>query len=310
MSCTRTTLPSPLFIPLVPLPLRIRKTNMPPKGSTTRRQYSVVDLDTDAGSSASEGTTRAAPKRKTAAKPAAANKVTATKKAPASKGPTVAKFYKDSIKAIEADLKALDAQVRKLGPNTREITTDTYADKSLDHLKSVEELEKVDGGLSPAFNLMLYVADASHNDCQTTVKMSGFGDSEEPFGILDARPLDLIEKRHAQSPATRQDELPTVPKRWTRQDADVGEFKTGRPNKQQYGQMEKQKLEWNKDRREQKSERRAAVQDWVAVALRDLEEERDHLALYGVEKYLPMSIDRLKELMGPDSSTADEKFAA
>jgi hypothetical protein len=168
----------------------------------------------------------------------------------------------------------------------------------------------MDGGLVPAFNLMLYVADASHNDCETTVKMCGFGDSEEPFGILDTRLLDLIEKRHAQSPATRQDELPSVPKRWTRQDAEVGEFKTGRPNKQQYGEMERQKLDWNKDRREQKSERRVIVQDWVAVALQDLEEERDHLALYGVDEYFPKSIDRLKESMGSKSSTADAESAA
>jgi hypothetical protein len=74
--------------------------------------------------------------------------------------------------------------------------------------------------------------------------------------------------------------------------------------------MERQKLEWNKDRREQKSGRRAVVQDWVAVALQDLEEERDHLALYGVDKYFPNSIDRLKELKRSESSTADEEVAA
>jgi hypothetical protein len=162
----------------------------------------------------------------------------------------------------------------------------------------------MDGGLVSAFNLMLYVADASHADCEASVKMSGFGDSEEPFGILDAQLLNLIEKRHAQSPATRQEELPTVPKRWTKADADVGVFKTGRPNKQQYGQMERQSLEWEKDRRDKKSERRETVNDWVAVALQDLEVERDYLEEYGVDKYFPKSIDRLKELMGSASSAA------
>jgi hypothetical protein len=118
---------------------------------------------------------------------------------------------------------------------------------------------------------MLYVADASHADCDTSVEMCGYGDSEEPFGVLDAQLLDSIEKRHAQSPATRQDELPTVPKRWTKADDDVGVFKTGRPNKQQYGQIERQGLEWEKDGREKKRERRETVNDWVAVALQDLE---------------------------------------
>lgn len=191
-----------------------------------------------------------------------------------------------------------------MGPNSRAITTDTYADKSLKHLEPVKELEKRDGGLVSAFNLMLYVADASHADCNTSVKMCGYGDSEEPFGILDAQLLDLIEKRHAQAPAMRQDELPTVPKRWTKSDADVGVFKTGRPNKQQYGQIERQGLEWEKDRREKKSERRETVDDWVAVALQDLEVERDYLKQYGVDKYFPKSIDRLKELMGSESSPA------
>jgi hypothetical protein len=65
----------------------------------------------------------------------------------------------------------------------------------------------MDGGLVPAFSLMLYLADASHNDCETTVKMCGFGDSEAPFGVLDIRLLDLIEKRYTQSSATRQEEL-------------------------------------------------------------------------------------------------------
>jgi hypothetical protein len=44
--------------------------------------------------------------------------------------------------------------------------------------------------------------------------------------------------------------------------------------------------------------------------LQDLEEERDHLALYGVDKYFPNSIDRLKELKRSESSTADEEVAA
>jgi len=133
--------------------------------------------------------------------------------------------------------------------------------------------------------------------------MSGYGDSEAPFAILGTQLLDLIEKRHTQAPATRREELPTVPNRWTRQDADVGIFKTGRPNKQQYGQMQRQCLDWNKDRREQRSERRETVGDWVPVALQDLEVERDYLERYGVEKYFPKSIDRLKELMGSGERT-------
>ncbi|CAD0106130.1 unnamed protein product [Aureobasidium uvarum] len=264
---------------------------MPPERAVTKRQYSAVDVKSDAGSSASEGTARAAPKRKTST-----TKPTVTKKSPAAKGSTVNKLYKDSVKAIEAHLKILDGKVRKMSPNSRAISTDTYAQTSLKHLKPVKELEKMDGGLVAAFNLAMYVADASHTDCDTTSKMSGYGDSEAPFAELDEQLLDLIEKRNTQLPATRQDKLPAVPKRWTRADADVGVFKTGRPNKQQYGQMERQKLEWEKDRREKRGERRVIVDDWAAAALQDLEEERDYLEQYGVEKYFPKSIARLTEL--------------
>ncbi|KAH0023453.1 hypothetical protein KCU78_g5406, partial [Aureobasidium melanogenum] len=272
---------------------------MPPKTAANKRQYSAIDVDPDAGSSASEGTTRAAPKKKTSAL-----KSTTAKKAPAAKGSTVNKLYKDSVKAIEAHLKVLDGKVRKMSPNSRAISTDTYADKSLDFLDPVKELEKMDGGLIPAFNLAMYVADASHTDCGTTSKMSGYGDSKYPFGVLDEQLLDLIEKRNTQSPATRQDEIPAVPKRWTRQDADVGVFKTGRPNKQQYGQMARQKLEREKDRREKRRERRETVNDWVAAAFQDLVEERDYLEQYGVEKYFPKSIERLSELLKSGTTTA------
>ncbi|KAG9517158.1 hypothetical protein KCV07_g6376, partial [Aureobasidium melanogenum] len=257
---------------------------MPPKTAANKRHYSAIDVDPDAGSSASEGTTRTAPKKKTSAL-----KNTTTKKAPAAK---------------EAHLKVLDGKVRKMSPNSRAISTDTYANKSLDFLDPVKELEKMDGGLVSAFNLAMYVADASHTDCDTTSKMSGYGDSEYPFGILDEQLLDLVEKRNTQSPATRQGETPAVPKRWARQDADVGPFKTGRPNKQQYSQLERQKLEWEKDRREKRRERRETVADWVAVALQDLVEERDYLEQYGVEKYFPKSIERLSELLKSETTTA------
>lgn len=139
---------------------------MPPKVAN-KRQYSIVDVGADNGSSTSEGTTRAAPKRKKSA-----IKNTPTKKALAAKGPTVNELYRDSVKAIEAHLKVLDGKVRRMSPNSRAISTDTYAEKSLKFLKPVKELGDMGGGLVPAFNLAMYVADASHTDCDTTVNMS------------------------------------------------------------------------------------------------------------------------------------------
>lgn len=111
----------------------------------------------------------------------------------------------------------------------------------------------MDEGLVPAFNLAMYVANASRTDFHTTAKMSGYGESEYPFSVC-IQQLDLIDKRNTQSSAARQENLPTVPKRWTRQDVEVGMFKTGRPNKQQDSQLERQKLDWEKDRREKRRE--------------------------------------------------------
>lgn len=162
----------------------------------------------------------------------------------------------------------------------------------------------MDEGLMAAFNLATYVADASHTDRDNTSKMSGCGDSKYSFGSLDEQLLELIEKRNTQSPAKHQEEIPTVPKRWTRQDADVGVFKTGRPNKQQYGQMERHKLDWEKEKGETRRERRETVDDWVAAALQDLMEAKDYLEQYGVEKYFPKSIERLNELLKSGNAAA------
>ncbi|THY10345.1 hypothetical protein D6D01_09311 [Aureobasidium pullulans] len=272
---------------------------MPPTRAATKRQYSAIDIDSDADSSASESTSRAAPKRKAPVKKTAST--TPAKKATATKSPTLAKTYKDAIKALETHLKSLDAKVRKMSPNSRAITTDTYADMASKHLKALNALEKMDKGLVYAFNMAMAVADASHTDCDTTPKMCGFGDSEGPFKEMDGMLLGLIERRNGEGSAKRQEGLPTVRKKWTRADGDVGEFKTGRPNKQQYGQLQRQKLAWENERREERRERRESVEEWVTVALQDLKEERDCLAEYGVEKYFPKSIARLEELLGSET---------
>lgn len=216
--------------------------------------------------------------------------------------PTVDELYKNSIKKLEADIKIFDGRIRSMGFDSRKVTTDSYAKMSLKHLEPVKKLEEMDGGLVPAFNLMLYVADASHTDCDVTAHMSGYGDSEAPFGLLDVQLLELIEKRHAQSPTTRQDQLHSLPKQWMRQD--VGVFKYETLNKRYDVQTQNQRLELEQDRRVKRHERRLTVDDWVAVALEDLEEERGYLESHGVDKYFPKSIDRLTELMARGSSTA------
>lgn len=114
-----------------------------------------------------------------------------------------------------------------------------------------------------------------------------------PFELLDEALLPLIEGRNVSATAAS---LPKVLHRWTPKDADVGEFKTGRPNKQQRNQMANQKIDWEQERREERRKRRVECEDWVSVALADLKEERDYLDQYGVEGFFAKSIAKLEAL--------------
>lgn len=151
--------------------------------------------------------------------------------------------------------------------------------------------------LTLGFDLLLSLADASHTDLDASCKMCGTpcDDSIPTFTALDEALLPLIEKRD-RNPQPHHHVLPSVPTRWTPAHADVGLLETGRPNKQQRGQIYNQKLDWEKQRTADRRARREAVGNWVAVALVDLKEERDYLAAYGVEEYLPKSIAKLEDL--------------
>lgn len=150
-----------------------------------------------------------------------------------------------------------------MSPNSSAITTSNYAMSAREHMATVKKLITMESTL--AFNLLLSMADASHTDLDATMKMCGTPcDSSVPtFSLFDEALLPLIEAR--ERPCSQVDGLPQVPRRWTVDDAEVGVFKTGRPNKQQRGQMYRQKLAWEKKRRQARRERREQTSDWVKV---------------------------------------------
>jgi hypothetical protein len=136
--------------------------------------------------------------------------------------------------------------------NSTAITTSSYATSACKHMGAVKKLIAMDTTL--ALNLLLSMADALHTDLDATCKMCGTpcDNSIPTFKLLDEALFPLIEAR--EKPASLAADLPEVPKRWTLKDADVGVFKTGRPNKQQRGQMYHQKLVWEKNRRQARRE--------------------------------------------------------
>lgn len=280
----------------------------PPAAIKRKRAAAVVDEvhsdsekenvgTTKKAKTQSKKTSEAAPKKNSAAK--ATPKKDASKAAPKkvndAKG--AKKLYNETIKAVDKKVDDIDKRVKKMNPNGYAITTATYASFAAKHIPSTDKLANVGSVL--AFNLLLSLADASHTDCDATPKMCGTpcDASGTVFRKLDDTLLPLIDSRAAEGlPLKHADALPEVPHRWTRKDADVGPFKTGYPNKQQRNQMYSQKLDWEKERRQARRDRREAVEDWVTVALSDFKEERAYLDQYGVEGYLTKSIDKLESL--------------
>jgi hypothetical protein len=269
----------------------------PPATTKRKRTAAVVDdIDSD---SAKEniGTKKKAKTQPKAVSKAAPKKTTTPKAAPknANSAKSAKTLYTETLKAIDRRVNELDKKVKAMSGNSTAITTASYATSVGKHMPAVKKLAAMDPIL--AFNLLLSMTDASHTDLDASMKMCGTPcDSSGPtFAKLDEALLPLIVERAAAAiPPAHEGFLPEVPHRWTRKDADVGPFKCGYPNKQQRNQMYAQKLQWEKERREARRQRREEVDDWVAVALSDLKEERDYIEQYGVEGYLPKCIVKLE----------------
>ncbi|KAK3699952.1 hypothetical protein LTR37_016196 [Vermiconidia calcicola] len=164
------------------------------------------------------------------------------------------KLFTETIKAIDKRTAELDKSVKTMSSNSRAITTASYASSVYKHVSAAREQAAIDRIL--AYKPVLSMADASHTDLDATTKMCGTtNDRNQPvLKALDELLIPLIEQRAA--PHIQAETLSPVPPRWTEQDAEVGILKTGRPNKQQVNQMYRQKLEWEKERREARRQRR------------------------------------------------------
>jgi hypothetical protein len=226
------------------------------------------------------------------------------------------KLFNDKLKDVEKRHVDLDKKVKAMSPNSRAITVDNYAVSAAKHAGVVTKLLGM-GSPVYAFSFAMTLADSSHRNINTS-KMGGEGGSDESFGKMDHALLATIEAREKPGSDVwlHEDALPQVPHRFTMEDADVGEHKTGRPNKQQRNQIENQFIAWEKERRAARRERREQCPDWVRCALGDLVADRDYLKEYGVgvkfsrrrddedrNCYFFQSIKRLEEMIAERSAS-------
>jgi len=182
------------------------------------------------------------------------------------------------------------------------ITTEEYASvmAALCPEFSVVIAEGSEQAVKYAFNLLLYIGEHSHADTDYAhPRMSGFGGHETPYQKMDELLVAIISRRSQGYKQMKGAEigLPVTSHRWSEADADVGPFKTGPPNKQQWKAMHAQRKQWTKNRSAILRERREKAEDWASNALQELISEREHLAAFGLKGYFTQSIAKLRELV-------------
>jgi hypothetical protein len=208
-------------------------------------------------------------------------------------------LYKKIIGNVDKKVSSLDVRVKKMGPNSTSVTSDHYAEAMTKFMNDIKKLMVMgQEGARHAFNAMLYVGPYTHGDFYASIKMCGYGGTEEPFAELDEVMLEIIALREDVDCGGKDEgaDLPKVSHRWTVEDAHVGVFKTGRPNKQQRGQIERHRAAWIKERNQEARERREKVGDWVENAVEELKSERAAIEVFGLEGYFEKSLAKLEEL--------------
>jgi hypothetical protein len=235
-------------------------------------------------------TIKKGPAKKTPPKKAAAKKAEGGDKA-------AGQLYKKTIGDVDKKVSILDAAVKKMGPNGRSVTSDTYADTMVPFAKDLRKLMVMgQEGAKLAFNLVLYIGPHMHGDLDASCEMSGYGEAEDSFAEMDELMLEIIGLREDVD-GGEDAALPQIKHRWTREDADVGVFKTGRPNKQQRGQIERQKAKWTKERNDALRQRREkAGVDWISIGISELKDEHQYIRAYGLNGYFSKTLAKLEAM--------------
>ena len=280
--------------------LSVRKTQKT-TGSAPPKTFTQFSLSTKASSNS-------LPKKK---KPESKRSTKTTKATKLSKSATVGqRMYSEALNAINSKVEMLDKRCEKQDSNNKfGINSDDYVDAMASFLPQVRALAQSDGeddGKRLALILLLHLAEHTYADFELGFRMCGCGEGEKSYEELDATMIEIIEQlgicgglSAAAPTAVNEAFMSKAKPRWDRdRDGDVGVFKTGRPNKQQRGQLRRQKVAWEKERlKVRREEREAEGADLVRVALAQLKDNWAWIEDYGIECYFPKSIERLEELL-------------
>ncbi|KAI1103916.1 hypothetical protein F4804DRAFT_213079 [Jackrogersella minutella] len=232
-----------------------------------------------------------------------AKKSTARKPA-AKKDPTPNKQYKDALKKVD---KLFNGLVKRYKPNPTSfpVTADDFAAAMACIIPEVKKLRETSP--AAAFNLLLDMGEHSYGDLDGSVKASGYGDTEEPFKKMDDLLLELITARRGADgevlTKTTDEAYKVEPPHSDIQYSEEREVRRSlgkkRPNKQEWGQLDRARLSDLRNLFNLRRDRREAADDWVGNALNDIIETGGRIDQYGIgTHYFHKSIGALAEIKG------------
>jgi hypothetical protein len=111
------------------------------------------------------------------------------------KPPSALDIYETTVESVKKEHDTLLYKVYSKSWDSEDITTGTFAQAVVRHLDNVKSLARMEGGLVPAFDLMMQLAYTCWYEPGTTNFTSESGDSDEPFQKLDVQLFSLINMR-------------------------------------------------------------------------------------------------------------------
>jgi hypothetical protein len=117
-----------------------------------------------------------------------------TKAAPKKPKKNPEQAYQKTIAEVDKKIKLLNAEAKKQDPNYLSVTSDEYSEAMVQFLPEAIRLSEMDEkGVRCAFNLLLHLAWNAYGDINASFKMSGYGEHERTYPLMDDQMIKIIE---------------------------------------------------------------------------------------------------------------------